>query len=171
MIVESIFEKLYTEHKIELNRKVRNFFGESLSDHEDLVHEAFSNILSHQDIDKIEFPKAYLLRSAINIGLNYRSRFKNTQNFLDDTRDNIDEPLCTQSNPEDLCSMHLRIEYISDAMNTLTDKQRDLVVRNRIHGETYQQIHIATGFSLGDISRQMQRATEQLHQYINTKNA
>lgn len=171
MIIESFFEKLYTEHNSELNRRVRDFFGASLSDHEDLVQEAFSNMLSHQHIDKIEFPKAYLLRSAINIGLNYRSRFKNTQHFLDDTRDNIDEPLCTQGSPEDLCSMNLRIEYISDAMNTLTDKQRDLIVRSRINGETYQQIKVATGFSLGDISRQMQSAIEQLHSYISAKNA
>lgn len=171
MIVESTFEKLYTEHNIELNRRVRNFFGESFNDHEDLVQEAFSNMISHKHLDEIEYPKAYLLRSAINIGLNYRSRIKHFQCFTEDPLDNIDELLCTQANPEELCNMSLRIEYIAQAMNTLTSKQRDLVVRSRIHGETYQQIHTATGFSLGDISRQMQRATKQLHQYINTKNA
>ena len=171
MIIKSFFEKLYVEHHSELNRKVRDIFGSGPPDPEDLVQEAFSNMLSHQHIDKIEFPKAYLLRSAINIGLNYRSRFKNTQSFIDDALDSIEEPLCTQGSPEDLCGMNLRIEHISNAMDSLTDKQRDLVVRSRIHGETYQQIKAATGWSLGDISRQMQSAIEQLHRYINAKDA
>lgn len=163
MELHQYIDKLYRDHGKELNRLVRRIFGMGPPDPEDLVQEAFSNVLSKQNIQDIKHPKAYIVRSAVNLGLNYQAKHRNqVQDFVDNALERVDESISAEGTPEDLLSLDKRVQSITRAMDALSEKQRELVIRNRVHGETYQQIKQNTGWSLADISRQLNEAIDLL---------
>ena len=151
-------EQLYREYGAELTRKIQRVFGLGPPDPEELMQETFSKMLTNDNVEGIEYPKAYLFRSAINLGLNYQSRYKNTQSFIDDALESVDIPVCPEGSPEDIYNFNQRVVSLSNAVDQLSDKQKELIRRNRIHGETYEQIKKTTGWSLADISRQLREA-------------
>ena len=163
MELHQYIDKLYRDHGKELNRLVRRIFGMGPPDPEDLVQEAFSNVLSKQNIQDIKHPKAYIVRSAVNLGLNYQAKHRNqVQDFVDNALERVDESISAEGTPEDLLSLDKRVQSITRAMDALSEKQRELVIRNRVHGETYQQIKQNTGWNLADISRQLNEAIDLL---------
>ncbi|WP_077341849.1 RNA polymerase sigma factor [Pseudocolwellia agarivorans] len=163
MDISSYIDQLYREHGKELNRLVRRIFGIGPPDPEDLVQEAFSNMLLNKNIQNIEHPKAYLVRSAINLGRNYQSKHHSKiQDFIDDALQSVDESISPEGSPEDIYSLDERVKSVTTAIDKLTHKQKDIVVRSRIHGETYEQIKQSTGWSLADISRQLKDALRTL---------
>ncbi|MBU3016766.1 sigma-70 family RNA polymerase sigma factor [Paraglaciecola agarilytica] len=150
--------QLFRSYKVDLVRNLRGIFGSGPPDPEDLVQEAFSKLLTHKDVDNIQHPKAYLTRAAVNMGLNHCTKYKQTELFIDGALESAGETLVTVDSPEDIYSLNQRVSSVSDAMNELSDKQREIVIRSRIHGETYEQIRNNTGWSLADISRQLKSA-------------
>ncbi|GLR70575.1 RNA polymerase sigma factor [Agaribacter marinus] len=150
--------QLFRTYKVDLVRNLRGIFGSGPPDPEDLVQEAFSKLLTHKNVDDIQHPKAYLTRAAVNMGLNHCTKYKQTESFIDSALESVGETLVTEDSPEDIYSLNERVASVSEAMNMLSDKQREIVIRCRIHGETYEQIRNNTGWSLADISRQLKSA-------------
>lgn len=60
--------------------------------------------------------------------------------------------------PERIYSAKQRFRVLVRGVDGLTDKQRELILRSRIQGQTYAQISAETGWSNADISRQLKAA-------------
>jgi len=162
MNISALTEKIYRDFSIDITRRLFHIFGAGPPDPEDLLQEAFSKMISNENIEQIEYPKAYLIRSAVNLGLNYYNKHKNTQSFIDSALEDVGEPISPEGSPEDLYTLTQRVNTMAKAMERLTPKQKEIVLRSRINGETYEQIKHNTGWSLADISRQLHDALGKL---------
>ena len=135
-------------------------------DSEDLIQEAFTKLAELDSPSDIRFPRAFLLRIAINLGLNHKKRIKTAQKFIDNALAEVDEPILEQGGPEDVYTMSQRVELTQRAFDKLSPKQKEIIERSRLKGETYAEISSHTGWSKADISRQLNEALALLQQAI-----
>ncbi len=162
-------ERLYRRHASELCGRLRNMFGSGPPDPEDIAQAAFAKIGEIKDIEAIRHPRAFLFKTAINLGLNAKSRANTAQSFIDDALAEADGTILEQRTPETVFSMRQRLSMIEDVVATLPAKQREVLLRNRVKGETFAEIRAATGWSQGDISRQLNSALASLQDAMRKK--
>ncbi len=150
-------EQLYRNHWGELCRRLRRIYGDGPPEPEDLAQAAFVQITRMANADTIENPRAYLFRAAVNIGLNAIGRIQRTRRFIEDSLAETGEPL-EEISPSRVYEGKEAWGIVERSFESLSEKQREIVVRCRIKGETYAQISAATGWSQADISRQLNAA-------------
>ncbi len=66
--------------------------------------------------------------------------------------------------PEQLTAKADQLKQLDGAMALLSDKQKDILIRSRLKGQTYAEIASATGWSQADICRQLYAALSALQQ-------
>ena len=155
-------ESLYRAYWDELCAYLRKQFGSGPPEAEDLAQAAFLKVGAVEDYASIRHPKAFLFRTALNLGLNAKSRMNTAQSFIDEALAEAGEPIVEQNSPETVYSIRQHLSLIEEAMQDLSDKQRTILVRHRINGETYSEIAADTGWSKADISRQLSATLETL---------
>ncbi|WP_096084960.1 RNA polymerase sigma factor [Agaribacterium haliotis] len=150
-------ERLYQKHWTGLCRSLRKVYGEGPPDAEDLAQEAFTKYMRMADTSHIEEPRAFLLKIAINLGLKSLQRQSRSQDYVNKLieyeREQVEERC-----PERVVAARQKIKSVEKNMRKLSKKQRELILRSRIKGQTYAQISEATGWSAADISRQLKAA-------------
>lgn len=136
---------------------LRRRYGAGPPDPEDIAQDAFVKLSQVDDFDAIADPRAYLYTIAAHLALS-------GIRWLGRTRDYIDHELgATGQQLDELTPAHIadsreRFEIVLAHMQTLSDKQRQIILRSRIGGQTYEQISAETGWSIADISRQLTAA-------------
>lgn len=164
---QEFVKTLYQKHWRELCLRLRKVFSYQNSDAEDLAQAAFARISEIDDYQKINHPKAFLFKTAVNLGLNANERRQTVNRFVEQALAEANEPLIEENSPEDMYSMQQRLNQLEQYMDRLTDKQKHIIQRSRLHGETYAQISADTGWSQADISRQLNQALQQLQLGLN----
>lgn len=162
----SVIEALYRQHWRDLCRRLRRIYGNGPPEPEDLAQAAFEKFARLEDQARILHPRAFLLRIAINLGLNAVDRIRTARSFVERELAENSEPILEENSPEDVYSMQERMDVVERAMASLSAKQKEIVVRSRIRGETYAQISEETGWSPADISRQLNAALKTLQQVM-----
>jgi len=159
-------EDLYRQHWRDLCRRLRRIHGDGPPEPEDLAQAAFEKFATLEDHDRIQHPRAFLFRIAVNLGLNAVERIRVARRFVERELVEADEAVLEENSPEDVYSARERLAVVERAMEQLTMKQKEILVRSRFRGETYAQIGQATGWSQADISRQLNAALAALQRAI-----
>ena len=155
---QNTVEDLYRLHWREICARLRRVFGSGPPDPEDLAQEAFARFTQVEDYGSISHPKAFLFRTALNLGFNSVRRLSTARRHIEEALRSVGEPLTAEFSAEDVYSAKERLELLVEAAEGLSEKQRTILARSRIHGETYAQIAASTGWSQADISRQLNLA-------------
>ncbi len=156
-------EHLYRLHWKDLCDWLRWRYGAGPPEPEDIAQAAFLKMAEVKDRGFIENPRAYLFTIAANTALMGLRWFTRTQQFVDREMAALGQDL-EELSPERIHADHERLTVALLQLEGLTDKQRDILLRNRIGGQTYQQISAETGWSIADISRQLTSALSTLRQ-------
>lgn len=151
--------ELYRSHRRDLCGLLRRMFGSGPPEPEDLVQGAFQKFSELDNIDHIDNPRAFLAKIAVNIGLKSIHRVRNARKYTAEQLGDSEAEL-EELDPERIYQGRQQLRALDEAMATLTVKQREIVVRTRLRGETYAQISKACGWSEADICRQLNRALE-----------
>lgn len=150
-------DKLFRNHWRDVCRLLHKCYGSGPPEPEDVAQEAFSRFSQMKDTSEVQDPKAYIIKIAINITLKSIGQLsKNRELFAEQLH--LNEELLDQVCPETILQNQQRIAAIQKGTEQLSDKQRDILMRVRIKGQTYVQIAADTGWSLADISRQLNSA-------------
>ncbi|MEL6363703.1 MAG: sigma-70 family RNA polymerase sigma factor [Pseudomonadota bacterium] len=144
-----------------LTARLRRVYGDGPPEPEDLAQAAVEKLAGRATGD-IENVDAYLFRTAVNMGLNQIERARVARRYAEFVLTGAHAPVVEETTPEDVYSGRERLERLKRALNTLTPKQRTIVARSRLRGETYAEIRAATGWSEADISRQLKAALARL---------
>lgn len=150
-------ENLYTLYWKDLCNWLRWRYGAGPPDPEDVAQSAFVKMATLEDCQRIENPRAFLFTVAANTALMGIRWLARTQRFIDDELQAEGEKL-EEMSPERIYSSRERLDVVTRQLERLSAKQRDIVMRSRIGGQTYEQISAETGWSLADISRQLTAA-------------
>lgn len=152
-------DDLYRSHWRDLCGLLRRMFGSGPPEPEDLVQAAFQKFSELDNIDHIENPRAFLTKIAVNIGLKSIRRVRHARRYTSEKLGNPEAEL-EELDPERIYQGRQQLGALDAAMATLTVKQREIVIRTRLRGETYAEISRACGWSEADISRQLNHALE-----------
>ena len=155
---DALLTRLYRDHYGQLCARLRRLFGNGPPDPEDAAQMAFTKLSEIPDLSHIQQPRAFLFRTAINLSLNAIDRIRVARRFAERELSAANAPIVEENTPEDVFSMRQRLERTQSAFARLTDKQKEILIRSRIKGETYADITRATGWSQTDISRQLKAA-------------
>lgn len=157
-IRDAVLSRMYRAHFRELCLRLRWLYKGGPPDPEDLAQTAFEKLSEIDDLSRIENPRAFLFRTAVNLGLNSVQRIRVARRFAERELAAANTPLVEENSPEDVYSLKQRLERTQAAFGALTAKQKEIVTRSRILGQTYAEIQAATGWSQADISRQLKAA-------------
>lgn len=163
---DKAFEQIYRTHYASIISRLRSVFGAGPPEPEDLAQEAFVKFSMVSNIDDIDHPKAFIFRTALNLGFNASKRLGVARRFIEQALREADASILEELSPEDVYSSRERLKVLITAAEALSDKQRTILARSRIHGETYAEISASTGWSQADISRQLNQALEILQERL-----
>jgi RNA polymerase sigma-70 factor (ECF subfamily) len=154
---ERFVEMLYRNNFADLCRTLRRLYGSGPPEPEDLAQQAFEKMHSLKSVEHIENPRAFLFTVAINLGLQSIRRIKRARAYIAEQLHRPGIGL-EEIDPSRLYQGREQIRALEGAMATLSQKQREIVIRSRFHGHTYAEIARTTGWSEADISRQLKAA-------------
>ena len=154
-------ENLYKQNFAELCRTLRRLYGDGPPEPEDLAQQAFEKITSLESHAHIENPRAFLFKVAINLGLKSIRRIKLARDYVGEQLHRPEAGL-EEIDPSRVYQGREIVRALDGAMERLSGKQREIVIRSRFHGHTYAEIARTTGWSEADISRQLNAALKTL---------
>lgn len=159
-------EDLYRTYFLEMVGRIAKLFGPGPPDPEDVVQAAFVRYASLKSTDEIENPRAFVYKAARNIVLDHKRRAKNAQAYIDAVLADAGATNLEEITPERVLVQKNRFELMIAAAQKLPRKQQRVLIMNRVEGKSYAEIARETGWSAGDISRQMSMAVEALGEAI-----
>ena len=125
-----------------------------------LAQAAFAKLSEMPNLHEIENHGAYLFRAAVNNGLNAIAHLARVRRFVE-----REFAVATEQDKNalwDVLSKEKALQNVEAAMALLSKEQREIVMRSRLRGETYEEISAATGWSKAFISRRLTEALSTL---------
>lgn len=153
-----LVERLYREYWKNLCGRLRKVFGSGPPEPEDLAQTAFEKLLEYTDAARLEDPASFLFRIAINAGRDRRRHIVRVKALIEEQLAPEGLEPVDQITPSNVYESRERMAVTERAMAALTPKQREVLIRSRLKGETFDQIRDACGWSKADISRTLQAA-------------
>lgn len=139
-------EALYRRYAAWLRRVLRRRFGADAAD--DLVQEAYLRLAQSRQARVIEHPKAFLLRIAVNAGVD-RQRYVQRR---------LGVGLALAHGDPAEAVDHDDLLILKEAILSLPPILRDVFVLNRFEGLTYGEIAERLGISVKTVEWRMSRA-------------
>lgn len=156
---------LFEKHQPELRRLISLKFKKSHADAEDIIQDAFHNILRNDNLSEIENPKAYLYQTASNLALN-RIR-KQKQHTLYVTGMNIDDDSeIDEISPERSIFAHRDLHRIEQALVQLPLKYRRTFLLSRIQEKTYREISEMLSISESTVEKHIIKTLKHLRDHL-----
>jgi RNA polymerase sigma factor (sigma-70 family) len=152
------FETLYRDYWAELCRKLQRNFGAGPPDPEDVVQAAFARLAALKDPAGVKNPRAFLFATARNIVFDHKRQQKRHFDYARGVLAENSTLDLDELTPERVYMHSERFEIVRRTIEKLPEKQRVVLNLHRNHGRTYQQIADETGWSYGDVYRQMEAA-------------
>lgn len=154
----SLVERLYRDHWKVLCARLRKVFGSGPPEPEDLAQTAFTKLIEHTDPATLDDPASYLFRIAINSGRDGRRHIVRANALIEQQLVPHGVEPVDRITPSNVFETRERMAVTERAIAMLTPKQREVLIRSRLKGETFDQIRDACGWSKADISRTLQAA-------------
>lgn len=155
---QGFIEQLYRDHWKTLCMRLRSVFGRGPPEPEDLAQTAFTRLIERADPLMLEDPAAFLFRIAINSGRDRLRHIARAKALIEEQLAPEFFEQVDQMTPSNVYEGRERLSVTEAAMAKLTPKQREILIRSRLKGETFEQIREACGWSKADISRSLQSA-------------
>ncbi len=155
-------EDLYRQYGPDLCRRIQRKFGFGPPDPEDVVQAAFARLASLKEPEQVRNPRGFLYTVACNIVFDHKRQQKRHYQFVQGALADNSVPVLDELTPERVIIHSERFEIVRRTIETLPHKQKIVLSLHRNHGRTYQQISDETGWSYGDVYRQMEAALASL---------
>lgn len=155
---EGVFEDLYRNYWQDLCQQLRRNFGSGPPEPEDVAQAAFERLAALKDPGKVLNPQAFLLVTARNIVLDHKRRSGRHSEYARSVMSEQSGLISDDLSPERLLIDKERVQQVRRAIEKLTIKQQTVLRLHRQKGYTYKMIAEETGWSYGDVYRQMDGA-------------
>lgn len=154
--LRSIFERYQTD----LLRFVASRFG-NRNDTEDIVQDAFYNILKADNLDNIENPKAYLYRAARNLALKRLRSEEYHVKYVEQV--DLDQVAVS---PEASVSARKHMEHIENVLAELPQKYRRTFEMSRVREMSYREISEELGIGHTTVEKHIIKALKHLREHL-----
>ena len=148
-------DTLYRDHFASLVANIRRSFGAGPPEPEDVVQSAFAKFAALDNPDSIKDPRAFLFIAARNLVLDHKRSRKVADAYIAEQIAFDREFVLEEITPERVVIAKERFDTLIEAMRALPLKQQVILTMSRLEGKSYREIGKETGWSVGDISRNM----------------
>ena len=148
-------DALYRDHFAELCVNIRKSFGAGPPEPEDAVQTPFEKFAKLKNPGAVRDARAFLYIAARNVVLDHKRSAKVADAYIAE-QIALDHELKLEGiTPERVVVSKERFDILVEAMRALPQKQQVILAMSRFEGKSYAQIREETGWSAGDISRNM----------------
>ena len=156
---------LFEKHQSDLRRLIAHKFRKTPQDAEDIVQDAFHNILRADNIEALENPKAYLYQTASNLALNRIRKQRLHQQYLAGT--NIDEDSeIDEVSPERRVLAARDLQRVERALEQISPKYRQTFVLSRVHDKSYREISELLNISESTVEKHIIKVLKYLRDHL-----
>jgi RNA polymerase sigma-70 factor (ECF subfamily) len=128
---------------------------------DDIVQDAYLQLLSRDDKDLIREPRAFLFRVIANLSIDsWRKSKRRTDTEHENQGLDLDTLACRQPGPEAVIGSLLEFDNFLFALDQLPALQRHAFILNKIEGLTHAEIAERLGVSSKSIQRYLVDAME-----------
>jgi RNA polymerase sigma factor (sigma-70 family) len=156
---------LFAKHQLELRRLIAHKFNKSPHEAEDIVQDAFHNILRAENIESLENPKAYLYQTASNLALNRIRKNRQHTSYLAglnlDESDELDE-----RTPERSVSAYKDLKKLQQSLDHLPEKYRRTFLLSRVQDKTYSEISAMLNISESTVEKHIIKTLKYLRDQL-----
>ena len=144
---------------LSLVRRVQR--GDSSHDAEDALQSAYIRLEEYRSRTPVENPVAFLVRTAMNIGVdqNRRSRVRGE---LDDRDAALADLIDEQPLQDEALVARQRLAYVQVAIDRLPPRTREVVLMNRVEELKYSEIAQRLGMTVSGVEKHMAKAVLQV---------
>ncbi len=160
MTLGAFFEK----HRLELKRVIAARF-KLAHEAEDVVQDAFHNMLRAQNIEELENPAAYLYQTASNLALNRIRKQRNHHRYLQCqlVDDEAEQDFLTPDRHEGARRDLARLESV---LAKLPEKYRRTFLLSRQQEKTYREISELLGISESTVEKHIIKTLKFLREHL-----
>lgn len=155
-------------HLLSLRAGLKRYLRSLLKSHEDIediAQEAFARVLEAGSHGAIEYPKAYLYRTAHNLALNSLSR-KSSQ-LVDAIEDLADPGVLVESGSlEELVAAQRRFEQFCRAAAQLPDQCRRVLILRKVYGLSQQEVAVRLNISISTVEKHLAKGLLRCAAYL-----
>ena len=137
----------------------------SLADQDDIVQDTYSRILRAHATGTIRHPKAFLFTTARNAALDFFRRKRPVS--IDDVT-HFDESAVLNDRPDlvEMVSREQELEILAEAVRSLPDRCRQVMMLRYIDGLAYKEIATQLGISPETVKAQMAKGMRRCAEYF-----
>lgn len=157
----SFISALFCRYQRDLQRFIARKFGDA-SQAEDIVQDAFHNLLRVDDLESLENPKAYLYQAASNLALNRIRSQRYQTDYLQSLKEGEGLSVCLERQ----VSAERDLVEISRTLALLPEKYRRTFEMSRVEGKTYSEIAEAQGIAVSTVEKHIIRALKFLRENL-----
>ena len=129
---------LFESHYADLKAIIAYKFKKQHQDVEDILQDAFHNILRSDTLEQVENPKAYLYQTASNLALNRIRKQKYHENYLASQ----DVERVEEVSPEQIVISRRALADVCESLEDFPEKYRRTFLLSRVEGKTYREISL-----------------------------
>ncbi|ARP99006.1 RNA polymerase sigma factor [Pseudorhodoplanes sinuspersici] len=155
---------LYASEQGRLKKLVRRLVGNKATA-EDVVHQAFLNLMASVECSNLVNCPAYLTCTARNLALNHL-RNVSRRSEVDLSADDVDTIADPRPSPEVAVIFRCELRRVLKAVAGLPRRRREAFVLNKFEGLSYDEIAVRQGVSRNTVISQIVSALADLHQRL-----
>ncbi len=152
-----VIDKLYRSHWNDLCGWLRKRYGAGPPDPEDVAQLAFEKISHLPELKSIRNLRSYLFTVAARVFIDEKRGRAVLDKYVDQQL-KLHGVEVEEITPERVYSAREDFQAILDDLKGFSPKHREIVLRHRVLGQTYDEISEATGWSPAAISRCLKAA-------------
>lgn len=160
LMKHSFIKSLFVSYSADLRNFVTGKFGD-INEADDIVQDAFRNMLRMESPEEIEDPRAYLYKTARNLALNRIRKQKHHDNYIA-----VQEQKEQALSPERTVAANKDLEILQKAVTKLPPKIKRAFVLSRVHSKTYAEIGQELGISISTVEKYIITALEFLREQL-----
>ncbi len=160
LMKHNFIKSMFLSYAAELRSFVCGKFGDP-HEADDIVQDAFRNLLRMESPEEIEDPKAYLYKTAKNLALNRIRKQKHHENYLA-AQDHVDTTL----SPDRSAGAQKDLEKLQKAVHKLPPKCQKAFLLSRVQHKTYGEIGDELGVSVSTVEKYIITALQYLREQL-----
>jgi len=134
----SYIVKLFESHYADLRALIAYKFKKQHHDVDDILQDAFHNVLRAENLDQLDNPKAYLYQTASNLALNRIRKQKYHEKYLASQ----DFEQVEEVSPEQIVISRRALADVCESIEDFPEKYRRTFLLSRVEGKTYKEISL-----------------------------
>jgi RNA polymerase sigma factor (sigma-70 family) len=150
---KAFYERVYQQYKGDVYRFLLRH-GLTSEQAGDMLHDVYYRVIRQNEPSKLEqWPKAYLLKIAINLLRDKSRRAKTGAVVYENASEYEPEMSVVDLSPEKQLQQTQQLQIIKQAIQELSDKQRKIFILHRFDNMTCKEISKEIGIPLRSVQR------------------